>query len=88
LNPEDQNGNLVLSYVRAREETDWQNAESMLAENRSYDGKVESYNKGGLIVPFGILRGFVPASQVSILRRSESSGDTPEQRWQNVRRSN
>ena len=81
LNPEDQNGNLVLSYVRAREETDWHNAETLMAENQSFDGTVESYNKGGLIVPFGILRGFVPASQVSILRRSESSGDTPEQRW-------
>jgi small subunit ribosomal protein S1 len=39
------------------------------------------YNKGGLIVPVGGLRGFVPASQVSLVRRSGATGETPEQRW-------
>lgn len=32
-------------------------------------------------MPIGGLRGFVPASQISMLRRSNSNGDTPEQRW-------
>ena len=34
-----------------------------------------------MIVSLGGLRGFVPASQVSLSRRSSMSGDTPEQRW-------
>ena len=81
IEPEDQNGNVVLSYVRAREERDWQKVEALLASGETHDGKVISYNKGGLIVPIGSLRGFVPASQVSALRRVDSNAETPEQRW-------
>ncbi len=79
--PEDQNGNVVLSYIRAREEKDWEVVESMLASGEAYPSKIIGYNKGGLIVPIGGLRGFVPASQISLVRRTASGGDTPEQRW-------
>ena len=81
VNPEDQDGNLVLSYVRAREEVSWLNAEKFLGSNESFNGSIIGYNKGGLIVPMGSLRGFVPASQISLSRRVSLSGDTPEQRW-------
>lgn len=81
ITPEDQNGNLLLSYTRAREEQDWAKAEALLESKDVYSTKIIGYNKGGLIVPMGNLRGFIPASQVSISRRSEVSGDTPEQRW-------
>jgi small subunit ribosomal protein S1 len=81
VNPEDQSGNVVLSFARALEEKDWLYAESLLASGETYDGKIVGFNKGGLIVPVGQLRGFVPASQVSLLRRIDSSGSTPEQRW-------
>jgi small subunit ribosomal protein S1 len=80
LNPEDPSGNLVLSYMRAREEKDWLEAETMKASSAAYDGKVIGYNKGGLIVPIGMLRGFVPASQVSVMRRAEGD-ETPDVRW-------
>jgi small subunit ribosomal protein S1 len=81
LNPEDQNGNLVLSFVRALEESAWQNAEAMLESKETFASKVESYNKGGLIVPMGNLRGFVPASQISLTRRISLGNGTPEERW-------
>lgn len=81
VNPEDSSGNVVLSYVRAREEASWKEAESLLASKAAFHSKIIGYNKGGLIVPVGGLRGFVPASQVSLSRRAESSGETPEQRW-------
>jgi small subunit ribosomal protein S1 len=81
INPEDQNGNLVLSYTRAREEEGWQIVEKMLTSKESYHSSIIGFNKGGLIVPVGGLRGFVPASQISLSRRSEMTGDTPEQRW-------
>lgn len=81
VNPEDQSGNVVLSFVRALEEKDWLYAESLLASGETYDGKIVGFNKGGLIIPVGQLRGFVPASQVSLLRRIDSTGNTPEQRW-------
>jgi small subunit ribosomal protein S1 len=79
--PEDSNGNVVLSYVRAREEQDWSGVESLLASGEATGSNVIGYNKGGLIVPLGGLRGFVPASQISLVRRTSSSGETPEQRW-------
>ncbi len=81
LNPEDSNGNLVLSYVRAREEMSWKEADELMESKASYQSKIVGYNKGGLIVPVGGLRGFVPASQISLSRRANLAGDTPEQRW-------
>jgi small subunit ribosomal protein S1 len=81
LNPEDQNGNVVLSYMRAREEVSWQKAEDLLKSKQAYSSTIIGYNKGGLIVPLDGLRGFVPASQISLSRRAGMSGETPEQRW-------
>ncbi|MBN2149498.1 MAG: S1 RNA-binding domain-containing protein [Anaerolineales bacterium] len=82
LNPEDQNGTLVLSYIRAREEQDWELVEDLMRSGDAYDGVIIGYNKGGLIVPVGTLRGFVPASQVSVMRRPEGGQDaSPDTRW-------
>jgi small subunit ribosomal protein S1 len=66
--------------MRAREEKDWIDAENMKASGTAFDGSVIGYNKGGLIVPIGLLRGFVPASQVSVTRRSESE-ESADARW-------
>jgi len=79
--PEDSNGNVVLSYTRAREERDWELVDELKSSEKVHDSKIIGYNKGGLIVPVGGLRGFVPASQVSLVRRTTATGDTPEQRW-------
>lgn len=84
LNPEDQNGNVVLSFKRAQEEMSWENVEKMIADETVIDTKIVGFNKGGLIAAVGNLRGFVPSSQISAVRRAQSSGDTPEQRWQKM----
>jgi small subunit ribosomal protein S1 len=81
LNPEDSNGNLTLSYIRAREEVGWKQAEELLASKATFHSSVIGYNKGGLIVPLGSLRGFVPASQLSLSRRASLSGENPEAKW-------
>ena len=81
LNPEDKYGNVILSYTRAIEVRAWSLVDEMLKEEESYEGKVCGYNKGGLLVDVEGLRGFVPASQVSAVRRSLAVGATPEQRW-------
>lgn len=81
VNPEDPNGNVRLSYLRALEERDWKRAEQLLESGEAYQGNIIGFNKGGLLVPMGRLRGFVPGSQVSVIRRLESTGSTPEQRW-------
>jgi small subunit ribosomal protein S1 len=81
VSPEDQNGNVVLSYTRAREEQDWEDVEELQQSGDVFDSKIIGYNKGGLIAPIGGLRGFIPASQISLLRRTSSGGESPEQRW-------
>ncbi len=80
VNPEDSNGNVVLSYIRAREAMGWDVVEKMQEESETFEGQIEGYNKGGLIVLVHGLRGFVPASQISVIRRSQVQGDTPD-RW-------
>lgn len=81
LSAEDASGNVVLSYNRAQEQKGWGEVEKMLEENGSYDGHVDGFNKGGIIVPVYGLRGFVPASQLGISRRMTVSGDTPDARY-------
>ena len=81
VNPEDQNGNVILSYERALEETSWLEAERLLKSKEAYQGQVIGYNRGGLLVSFNKLRGFVPASQFSFLRRSKMSGETTEENF-------
>ena len=81
LTLEDQSGNLQLSYMRAREESDWRQVEDLLKSGEVYQGQVTGYNKGGLIVPIGILRGFVPTSQVSMDRRPPSDDTPADRHW-------
>ncbi len=84
LTSQNEEGLPVLSISRALEESDWRKAEEYLESKEIYKGKVAGYNKGGLIVRFGRLRGFVPASQISQERRERSTGDSPEERWGNM----
>jgi small subunit ribosomal protein S1 len=72
LKPEDQDGNLIVSLYLAQLEKDWEQAEEYLKSNEIFEGKVIGYNKGGLVVGFGRIRGFVPASQVADFPRQLS----------------
>ena len=69
VNPEDHDGNIILSYQRAAEELDWELASEALDSQKTQEVEVVGFNKGGFIVQFGSLRGFVPMSQ--------QSGDNP-----------
>ena len=84
ISPEDSNGNVVLSLKRAQEQISWDNVDKHLEENSVIDSKIIGFNKGGLIAAVEGLRGFIPSSQVSALRRMQSTGETPEQRWQKM----
>lgn len=84
INPEDANGNVVLSLKRAQEQISWDNVERLLSGDEVIESKIIGFNKGGLIAGVEGLRGFVPSSQISAMRRSQSTGDTPEQRWQKM----
>jgi len=62
---EDRDGNLILSIRRAEEEQDWRSAQELHESGNVFEGQVAGFNRGGLIVRMGKLRGFVPASQLA-----------------------
>jgi len=65
----------VLSVSQAQQSEDWKKAEALMTAEEVWEGIVTDVNKGGLIVPFGNLRGFVPASHVSDLPRGISEDE-------------
>jgi small subunit ribosomal protein S1 len=65
----DRDGNLLVSMAQARESGDWVQANQMLESEEIIKAAPVDFNRGGLIVPFGRLRGFVPASHISDLPR-------------------
>lgn len=81
LSPANREGRPVLAIGRAKEELNWRQAQEAMDAKEVYEGKIDGYNKGGLIVRFGRIRGFVPASQISASRRTRAQGETPEERW-------
>ncbi len=64
LRPENRDGNVVLSLARAQLERDWRDAEELLKSEQIFEAQVAGFNKGGLIVRVGKVRGFVPATQL------------------------
>jgi len=80
VRPEDQDGNIILSIRRAEEESDWRQAQKLFETAEPFESQVAGFNKGGLIVRLGKLRGFVPASQL-IPEHQGSNNQEPEERW-------
>ncbi len=56
---------LAVSVHLARLNQDWIEVEALLASGEIFEGEVIGYNKGGVIVPYGRIRGFVPISHLS-----------------------
>jgi len=86
VNPEDRDGNTIVSLYLAQIEQDWQKAEEYLESKEIVEGKVIGYNKGGLVVPFGKIRAFVPASQITGFPRRMSPNQRIERLSQQVGR--
>jgi len=64
VKPEDREGHLIGSLYLAQMEDDWTHAEELERSGQVFEAKVSGQNRGGLLVPFGRLRGFVPASHL------------------------
>jgi len=73
----DKPDSLVVSINLARLNQDWIKAEEMLASGDILEVDIIGYNKGGAIVPFGRLRGFVPISHLTEM--SHGMGDRRRQ---------
>jgi small subunit ribosomal protein S1 len=86
VTPEDRNGNVVLSLARAINERDWRSAEELFQRQEAMESHIAGFNKGGVIVKIGRLRGFVPASQLSLAHQRMMGDESlpPEQRYQKL----
>lgn len=68
----DMDSEVIVSIYRARVEQDWLRAQNLMESGQAWEGEANGYNKGGLIIPFGYLRGFLPSSQLSDFPRGIS----------------
>ncbi len=73
VNPEDRDGNIILSYAKAAEAKDWVRADELQKSQDVIDCKVIGFNRGGMLVALGQLRGFVPNSQIGRERNISNS---------------
>lgn len=69
LETENEDGRAVLSVDKARTIKGWQDIEKGLAEGIILEVEVRAFNKGGLLVDYQNIQGFVPLSHVSGVRR-------------------
>jgi len=75
LTGENAEGRAVVSILRAREEQAWRRALADAKANRIVEVRVTEANRGGLVVDFDGLRGFIPLSQIASVRISGLAGD-------------
>lgn len=75
VNLSDHDGNLILSASQARQNEDWKRADDLMTSETLLTSEITDSNKGGVIVSFGHLRGFVPASHVLDLPRGMKEDD-------------
>ncbi|MCB0193258.1 MAG: S1 RNA-binding domain-containing protein [Anaerolineae bacterium] len=74
----DEEDHIRLSLSQARAEKDWDDAEELFKAGDIVESEVIGNNKGGLIVSFGHVRGFVPGSQLTSVQYSSQN---KAERW-------
>lgn len=74
VRPDSQDGPIVLSLRRGAIEKEWQTLGDLFKSGDIFEGKVIGRNKGGLIIGFEGVRGFVPLSQIASLPHASSDG--------------
>ncbi|MBN1811374.1 MAG: S1 RNA-binding domain-containing protein [Anaerolineae bacterium] len=86
ITPEDANGNIILSLSRAQLTHDWHTALELFKLQDTIERPVAGCNKGGVIVSFGKIRGFVPGSQLAASRVADQSatGQDSDSRWESL----
>jgi len=79
LSPENREGHAVLSLARAQAEQGWRELQQAFDGGQSIEGEVVNHNRGGLVVNVFGVRGFVPLSQISDVKRVGSEAEADEQ---------
>lgn len=68
MQPETEEGEVLLSLDRARGERGWRQLQVLFESGESFEAEVTGFNKGGLLVNVEGVAGFVPLSQLVGLR--------------------
>ena len=63
---------------------EWQQAKQQMQESNVHTGQVLECNRGGLVVTFGQLRGFLPASLMTMKRQRRKAGSEPSKQWKDM----
>jgi small subunit ribosomal protein S1 len=69
LNASGRHDELIVSLKQGLTQQDWLRAREYLESGEICEAEVTEVNRGGVIVPFGRLRGFVPNSQLRLVTR-------------------
>ncbi len=85
LQPENQDGHVVLSLNRAQAEKGWRVAQKQFEDGQIIEAEIIEYNKGGLIANVDGVRGFVPLSQIVDLRSISGTEESVDERLQAMR---
>jgi small subunit ribosomal protein S1 len=64
LRPQDNDGYAAVSIFKARMAEDWQRAEKLMESKEIFEAEISGYNRGGLTIQFGRIRGFIPLSHI------------------------
>ncbi len=80
LQPENQEGHVVLSVNRAQAEKGWRVAQIKFERGEIIEAEIVEFNKGGLIANIEGVRGFVPLSQIVDLRPAAGVDEPVEDR--------
>ena len=78
LQPESQDGQIILSLDRARGEQGWRILQEHFEQNEAFEGYVTGSNKGGLLVNVEGVNAFVPLSQIASGRPERGSPEVTE----------
>lgn len=65
INPSDSVGNLLVSINMGLQRYDWEKARELLTSEDVVDVTVTGYNKGGVLVRWNRLEGFIPSSHLT-----------------------
>jgi small subunit ribosomal protein S1 len=63
-------GAILVSLNKGLERKDWLRVQDLLESGKVFEAEVMEFNRGGVVVPFGHLRGFVPNSHLTSIPRS------------------
>lgn len=79
LQPRDKEGNLVVSINMGLQQNDWEEASRLKDEEEVVPVRVTGYNKGGVLVRWHSLEGFIPASHMVSVSPTVQGQDRKDQ---------